>query len=150
PLWAAFTALVNQQSALSGGPSLGFANPAIYRIGASPNYTNCFHDITNGNNIGTDTPGLYYATNGYDLCTGWGTPNGTNLINALVPRPFILQQPASLTVTNGSNVTLTVVAGGQQLLTYRWLLNNTNLIGGGTISGTTSNALSFTPISTNY
>src|SRR5205807_117070 len=24
---------------------------------------------------------------GYDLCTGWGTPTGTNLINALVP-PF--------------------------------------------------------------
>jgi hypothetical protein len=22
---------------------------------------------------------------GYDLCTGWGTPNGTNLINALMP-----------------------------------------------------------------
>ena len=21
----------------------------------------------------------YYAVAGYDLCTGWGTPNGTNL-----------------------------------------------------------------------
>ena len=27
--------------------------------------------------------GLFVATSGYDLCTGWGTPNGTNLVNAL-------------------------------------------------------------------
>ena len=26
---------------------------------------------------------MFYATNGYDLCTGLGTMNGTNLINVL-------------------------------------------------------------------
>lgn len=84
PLWAGFTALVNQQAALNGQPSLGFANPAIYAIGKSTNYTNCFHDITYGNNTNTGSPTNFYAVAGYDLCTGWGTPIGSNLITALL------------------------------------------------------------------
>ena len=94
PLWAAFTALVNQQSVASGGTTVGFLNPALYAIGTGTNYTACFHDITTGNNIGSDTPGLYYAIAGYDLCTGWGTPNGTNLINALAPPAAVFHHPA--------------------------------------------------------
>ncbi len=85
PLWAAFTALVNQQAALSGKPSVGFINPAVYAIGASAGYGTDFHDITTGNNTWSDSPNNYYAVAGYDLCTGWGTPNGQNLINALAP-----------------------------------------------------------------
>jgi hypothetical protein len=86
PLWAGFTALVNQQAtSIPGGLSVGFLNPAIYAIGLGPNYTSCFHDIQTGNNnwYGVSSTD-YYATSGYDLCTGWGTPNGSNLINALV------------------------------------------------------------------
>ena len=84
PLWAAFTALVNQQAAASGnGKGIGFINPAIYAIAAGMNYSNCFHDVTTGNNTWSSSSSLFYATNGYDLCTGLGTPNGTNLINAL-------------------------------------------------------------------
>ena len=37
-----------------------------------------FHDITSG------TSGSYSAVTGYDLVTGWGSPNGQGLINALV------------------------------------------------------------------
>ena len=88
PLWAAFTALVNQQSVAVGGPTntVGFLNPAVYAIGKSnPNYTSLFHDITNGNNFDASSPTKYPAVPGYDLCTGWGTPAGTNLINALAP-----------------------------------------------------------------
>ncbi len=84
PLWAGFTALVNQQAAASGKPPVGFLNPAIYAIASTAAYTNCFHDITIGNNTNASSPTAYYATNGYDLVTGWGSPNGTNLINALV------------------------------------------------------------------
>jgi len=43
-----------------------FINPILYSLNS-----NCFHDITNGNNIG------YSATKGYDLCTGLGSLNGT-------------------------------------------------------------------------
>ena len=85
PLWAGFCALVNQQSIAATGAGVGFLNPALYTIAAGPNYTNCLHDITTGNNIGTNTPALYRAVTNYDLCTGLGTPNGTNLINALAP-----------------------------------------------------------------
>jgi subtilase family serine protease len=84
PLWAGFMALVNQQATLAGRSPVGFINPAIYTIAQGANYTSCFHDITTGNNTSPDSPSLFSATNGYDLCTGLGTPNGQNLINALV------------------------------------------------------------------
>lgn len=83
PLWAGFTALVNQQATNNGHASVGFLNPAIYAIATSTNYTNCFHDTMTGNNTWSNSPNLFYAVTNYDLCTGLGTPNGTNLINAL-------------------------------------------------------------------
>lgn len=151
PLWAAFTALANQQATASGKGTVGFANPAIYRIGASPSYGYCFHDTTTGNNTGTGTAGLYKATNGYDLCTGWGTPNGTNLINALASSPpYIIQAPVGLTVSNGQEAALSVIPGGEPPFGYHWQLNGTNLAAIGTISGTGSNVLTFASITTNY
>jgi subtilase family serine protease len=84
PLWAAFTALVNEQAAAQGKSPVGFINPALYAIAKGSMYTNCFHDITSGNNTNANTDNLYFAFPGYDLCTGWGTPTGINLINALV------------------------------------------------------------------
>lgn len=84
PLWAGFTALANQQAVLNNRGSIGFLNPVIYAIANSASYTNCFHDITVGNNEWSQSPNLFVATSGYDLCTGLGTPNGMNLINALV------------------------------------------------------------------
>jgi len=83
PLWAGFTALVNEQATLNGQNTVGFLNPALYAIGTSGNYTTAFHDITTGNNTSTSSPNNFYAVTGYDLCTGWGTPAGVALINAL-------------------------------------------------------------------
>jgi subtilase family serine protease len=78
PAWAGIMALVNQ----AHGSPMGWVNPAIYNIGNS----RAFHDITSGNNA--DCSGLcgedgYVAGRGYDLTTGWGTPDVTNLIHAL-------------------------------------------------------------------
>jgi subtilase family serine protease len=102
PLWAGFTALLNQQAALAGIPTVGFLNPAIYAIGKGPNYTADFHDITTGNNFWPSSPTKFPAVTGYDLCTGWGTPNGTNLINALVVTPDTLGvTPANGFVASG-------------------------------------------------
>ena len=84
PLWAGFTALVNEQAVIDQQPPVGFMNPAIYAIGAGSNYTACFHDITTGNNKTYYSPSRFSAVSGYDLCTGWGTPTGSNLVNALV------------------------------------------------------------------
>jgi subtilase family serine protease len=89
PLWAGMTALANQQAAARSEPTLGFLNPALYAIGSGALYASCFHDITKGNNFDSDSPNLYPAVAGYDLCTGWGTPNGVNLINVLTQTPDI-------------------------------------------------------------
>ena len=100
PLCAGFMALVNQQAAATGKPPIGFVNPAIYTIGAAANYTSVFHDTTTGNNTSSSSPTKFYATAGYDLCTGWGTPAGQKLIDALAP-PIIVRLPLSATEGDG-------------------------------------------------
>jgi subtilase family serine protease len=87
PLWAGFMALANQEAAELSLPSIGFANPVLYAIGKGPNYASCFHDITVGNNENLLSPNAFTACAGDDLCTGWGTPNGQNLIDALCTTP---------------------------------------------------------------
>jgi subtilase family serine protease len=87
PLWAGFMACVNEQAANDGLPAIGFANPALYAIGQSSSYSSCFHDITSGNNENPLSPTEFTAVTGYDLCTGWGTPKGSALINALCVNP---------------------------------------------------------------
>ncbi|HUO58280.1 MAG TPA: protease pro-enzyme activation domain-containing protein [bacterium] len=98
PLWAGFTALVNQQAQANNLAPIGFINPALYDIAFNPsNYANDYNDVTSGNNAtnGTDgscSPALsttngtngYPAVAGYDLSTGLGSPKCA-LINALVP-----------------------------------------------------------------
>ena len=79
PAIAGIVALLNQAH---GGP-VGFLNGAIYQLGASSNYSSSFHDITLGNNSDTNAEfGVdgFSAGTGFDLATGWGTPNVTNFI----------------------------------------------------------------------
>jgi subtilase family serine protease len=150
PLWAGFCALVNQQAAAANPTnSVGFLNPALYAIGTNASYSSCFHDITTGNNIGSHTAGRYYATSGYDLCTGLGTPVGTNLINQLAPQPYCLTQPANQTVTATGNAMFSVTVGGLSPFSYRWLFNGTNLPAGANVSGVASNVLTLIAVSTN-
>ena len=87
PLWAGLVAMANQQAAANGQPPIGFVNPALYAIAKSANYQSCFHDITTGSNTNSFSPTKYNAVAGYDLCTGLGTPNGGNLIPALLAPP---------------------------------------------------------------
>ncbi len=78
PMWAGYIALVNQQLKTNGYSTIGFINPYLYNFGVSSSYGTDFHDITSGKS------GSYSAVTGYDLVTGWGSPNGQGLINALV------------------------------------------------------------------
>jgi subtilase family serine protease len=78
PMWAGYMALVNQQLVADGYSTLGSINPYLYSFGVSSSYDTDFHDITSGKS------GSYSAVKGYDLVTGWGSPNGHGLINALV------------------------------------------------------------------
>ena len=77
PMWAGYMALVNQHAACTSDSPLSFINPAIYELGVALTYDTDFHDITKG------ASGGYSAVTGYDLVSGWGSPNGTGLITAL-------------------------------------------------------------------
>jgi subtilase family serine protease len=81
PMWAGYIALLNQQLAANGQPAIGFINPTIYAQNVTSSYGADFHDITSG------TSGSYSAVAGYDLVTGWGSPNGAGLIQALASAP---------------------------------------------------------------
>jgi kumamolisin len=101
PMWAGYLALVNQQSVAGGNSPLGFINPSIYQIGLGSGYATNFHDITSGNNG-------YPAEIGYDLASGWGSPNGAGLINALTGASAyftISASPASVSGERGGNGT---------------------------------------------
>jgi kumamolisin len=78
PMWAGYIALVNQQLVADGFARIGFINPDLYAFGVSSSYSTDFHDITSGRS------GSFSAVTGYDLVTGWGSPNGSGLLNALV------------------------------------------------------------------
>ena len=116
PMWAGYMALVNQQAAQNGQAAPGFLNPALYVLGdaGGSGYTQAFHDVTAGSNG-------YAALAGYDLATGWGSPNGAGLIAALLgsqtsaPAFSVAASVGSLSVTAGSSGSLTVtssVSGG--------------------------------------
>jgi hypothetical protein len=104
PLWAGVMALINQQLTGNGQNSVGFLNPPVYSIGLGATYNSNFHDVTNGDNTWPSSPTKYYATNGYDLCTGWGTPT-VNLINALggPPAPSLVSNSLAITVESCPN-----------------------------------------------
>jgi kumamolisin len=67
PLWAALIALINQASGKPGG----YLNPSLYQN------RQALRDITSGNN------GDYEATEGWDACTGLGSPNGAALAGVI-------------------------------------------------------------------
>jgi kumamolisin len=69
PLWAALTACLNQAL----GARVGFVNPYLYTHCA----TGVLRDISQGNN------GAYRAKQGWDPCTGLGSPSGAKLLQAL-------------------------------------------------------------------
>jgi len=71
PLWAGLIALFNQ----SLKQPAGYLNPGLYQNIATQKGT--FRDITSGNN------GDFSAGPGWDACTGWGSPNGASLLQAL-------------------------------------------------------------------
>jgi subtilase family serine protease len=114
PMWAGYIALVNQQLASNGDSTIGFINPTIYAQNVTSSYGADFHDITSG------TSGSFSATTGYDLVTGWGSPNA-GLISALTgsstqtPAFTISASPTAVSVAAGSNGTSTIttaVSGG--------------------------------------
>jgi hypothetical protein len=100
-MWAGYLALANQQAASNGTPAPGLIDPTIYPLALGSGYSTDFHDITSGSNG-------FPTEVGYDLATGWGSPNGSGLINSLTgggpPAGFTISaSPTSITVAPGSS-----------------------------------------------
>jgi kumamolisin len=109
PMWAALMACVRESltQTFNGNVPVFFFNDFVYATGT----TSAFRDIVggreftyttdgeqvagafvaNGNNRSTEANG-YSAQTGYDLCTGWGSPNGAALLNQL--ETWLKQRPA--------------------------------------------------------
>ncbi|MGA7081071.1 MAG: protease pro-enzyme activation domain-containing protein [Terriglobales bacterium] len=167
PMWAGYIALANEQAAASGKPSVGDINPAIYPLGLSGGYSAAFHDITTGNNG-------FPAEVGYDLDSGWGSPNGSGLINALVGSggggPAVSLSPTSLkwgkkavgttsaakkvvltnTGTATLNITTITTSGDFALATVKATKKVTPCVNGGTVAAgaTCEIKVTFTPTQT--
>jgi uncharacterized repeat protein (TIGR03803 family) len=150
PLWAGFTALINQLALTNGEPTVGFINPAVYGFGKGSNalgYTALFHDITTGNNENSGSPSHFSAVPGYDLCTGWGTPTGSNLISALaLPEPLRIAPLAPVIISgpvggpfNPVNVTYTLTDGAKGSLNWS-LINTSSWLNVFPVSGVVSNS----------
>lgn len=92
--WAGLIAIADQEA----GHDLGWINPRLYGAVASAesSASKPYHDVTIGNNL------HYQAVAGWDLATGWGSPDADNFINALVaagPNPTPPPTPGAGTPT---------------------------------------------------
>lgn len=161
------------------GSRIGNANPTLYALGSSATYymagattaslsTVVFNDVTTGNNAmpcvtgspncGNGGTAGYNAKTGYDLASGWGSPNLYNMANAWnVVKPLstgslganlsvtsLAATPASVTAdTNGTTgataatVTLTATvtgSAGTPTGSVLFLSNNTPLASAVTVA----------------
>jgi kumamolisin len=95
PLWAALTALADQQR---GSHRLGLLSPSLYRVDRTD--PKAFTDVVSGNDDylarggryshhtcrygGKRGKPCYHAARGYDMASGLGTPQASYLVTALL------------------------------------------------------------------
>jgi hypothetical protein len=121
PRWAGYITLLNEQSETKGASTVGFINSSLYTIGLGANYATNFHDIISGSNKPTMGGGTgFTAVPGYDLVTGWGSPNGSTLLDSLSTPPvnpgFVISGVPSIQyVTQNSSVDTTVAVGSSNM-----------------------------------
>ena len=87
PIWAAITELLVQSN--HDQQWLGTLNPRLYALGNEQNTaTTGIRDVTTGNNDFNGVQG-FNAAPGYDLATGWGTPDISTFVQAYFNPPCI-------------------------------------------------------------
>jgi len=126
PSFAGIVALLNQKV----GERVGSANYLLYKLAAgqsqypalcngssttsSPNTACIFNDVISGNNAvpGPNPATQYTAAAGYDLATGIGSVNVSNLLNAWAAATFNSTQTTldinPKTITHGTKVTVDI------------------------------------------
>jgi subtilase family serine protease len=77
PSWAGYTRLIAKAS---GSSRLGLMNPRLYELGAMGSESGLI-DVINGNNSFNGVAG-YFAGIGYDMTTGWGSPDMAVLLKS--------------------------------------------------------------------
>jgi subtilase family serine protease len=116
PTFAGIVALINQKT---GSAGQGNVNPILYPLaGSAPS---AFHDVTTGNNsvpCSQGTPDCpnggtigFNATPGYDMATGLGSFDATNMVNSWssgTTSPSLSASPTMQTVTAGSSATFQI------------------------------------------
>lgn len=78
PFWAASMLLIEQYAATQHVGALGFVDPILYALAASPRPYPAFHDVTVGANR------FYQAGPGWNPATGLGSPDVYNLARDMV------------------------------------------------------------------
>ena len=83
PLWAALIARVNAQ--LPANKQQRFLTPLLYQKASTKTVGQLSSvDITSGNNASNPEPGVgFSARAGFDAVTGWGVPDGDELVTNL-------------------------------------------------------------------
>ena len=107
PTWAGLSALINQARASAGESPLGRINTLLYPL----NGTTALRDITSGNN------GSYLCTQGFDLVTGLGSPQGAPLLQAVVSSGTAAAPMISGFLPTSGTIGTTVVISGTNLAT---------------------------------
>ena len=95
PQWAAIVAVANAIRVSNAKALLGDIHTALYKsIAAVPGiYAGAFGDVNTGAN---GTCATCKAGTGFDLVTGWGTPNATSLLTALTGVSTTTSKPAAV------------------------------------------------------
>jgi subtilase family serine protease len=130
PAFAGMLALIEQKA----GSRLGQADPVIYNL-AKSKYATVFHDITTGNNsvncvagstdCSTDTAGYpfmtgYNAGTGYDLASGLGSVDASNLLSDWASAGLVASTSSlklnggtvALNITHGQSVSVATAVSG--------------------------------------
>lgn len=121
PQWAGLIAIANAARSLSGKAALGSPHAALYnQIATVPGtYASSFADITKGLN---GTCAICSTKAGYDIPSGLGTPNITNLVNALAGATVTANPPvvtpASIKGQVGTALTFTASVTAPNAVTY--------------------------------
>jgi hypothetical protein len=136
------------------GQSVTAGSAATFTVAATSTPTPTYQWSKNGSAISGATGATYTISSTQSADAGNYTVTITNssgavtsataslVVNSTIPAvaPTITQQPAGLTVNNGSNASFTVVATGTPVPTYQWRKN------GATIAGATGANLNLTSV----
>jgi hypothetical protein len=172
PAMAGVMALVTQ----STGMAQGLANPVLYRLAANESLAGCnsntvasgntcvFYDTTLGNNTVPCSPGTpdcttssgsqigisngYNATTGYDLATGLGSVNVSNLVAAWKNLTGVPSATPTLSVSPTSLTFLTPYGTTSAAQTVNITNTGTVAVAVSSISITGTNATSFSETNT--